>query len=137
MTKKADEFGKTTANFRVDPRDWDTFSTIAHEQHGHGGISIVMSAMISEFNQKYDGKTPKLNKWLDPNFIPKPVALDNIDKIVRPFATTLKDSDLHELRSWFYQAYIVCEALSKMTPQKRLNNHMTYDELFVLVNKSS
>lgn len=135
MSKKGDQYGKTTANFRIDPKEWEAFSNIAFEQYGFGGISIVLSTLVKEFIQKFDGKTAKLDSFLDPNFTPKPSAYDDIEKNVMPYAQNLNDSDLHQFRIWLYQGYNVCMAFSKMPPNQRKNCKMSYDQLFDLVYK--
>jgi len=127
--------GKTLVSFRSSPTDMETFASITHGQYGHGGVSLVLNSLIKEYIQKYDGKIPKLEKWLDPNFTPKPVAYDDIDKIIMPYASNLSDSELHKFRVWSFQTYNICLAFSKIPTQRRKVTKMSYDQLFELANK--
>ena len=120
-------------NFKIESDLYEKVFFIAREKYGHGGVKKLYNVLSHEFVAKYDSGTPKLNKWLDPNFTPKPVIYDNIEKNFLPYAANLDNTQLHELRVWCYQAYNVCMAYSKMGPNQRKNCKMTYDQLFDLV----
>lgn len=132
---KREEKAKILANFRVNEEDWINFGNMSRQMFGHGAISKLLQDYVKTWLQKNDGKTPRMDKFLDPNFVPKPIAYDNIEKNVLPYAANLSDTDLHEFRIWCYQAYNVCMALSKMKPNQRKNCTMSYDQLFDLVYK--
>lgn len=127
--------GKILANFRVDPKDWVNFGNMSRQMFGHGAISRLLQSYVKDWLQKNDGKTPRMDKFLDPNFIPKPIVFDDIDKIVMPFSQNLSDAELHNLRVWSFQVYNICQAYSKMSPLKRKNVRMSYDQLFDIANR--
>lgn len=134
MSKKPDEFGKTTANFRVDPKIWNIFSNIAHEQYGFGGISTILTNLVLEYNNKHEGKSStKLDTFLDPNFVPKPRAMDDLDKVVVPFIKQMSNQELHELRVWAYQIVNFCAAYQRFTPQRRKVTNLSYDQAIELL----
>ena len=135
MSKK-EEKGKILANFRVDPKEWNDFGNLSRQMLGHGGISKLLQAFITETLQKYDGKTAKLDTFLDPNFTPKPIAFDDIEKVVTPFAMQLSDADLHRLRIWAFQTHTICTAYSKLSTQRRKVTKMSYDECLQTIRRS-
>jgi len=135
MSKKEND-GKILANFRVDPNDWVNFRNMSLQMHGHGSISRLLQSYVKEWLQKNDGKTAKMDNYLDPNFTPKPIAFDDLDKIVTPFAMQLSDADLHRLRIWAFQTHTICTAYSKLSAQRRKVTKMTYEECIEVIRRS-
>lgn len=132
---KSDNQPEKLVNFKIDSKLYESVFFIARELYGHGGVKKLYNVLSKEFVAKYDGKTAKLDTFLDSNFIPKPIAFDDIDKIVMPFASNLSDVELHNLRVWSFQVYNICMAYSKMSPLKRKNSKMSYDQLFDIANR--
>lgn len=128
--------GKILATFRTSPKDLQVFSDITHNQFGHGGITIVLNSLIKEYIEKFEGKTTKLDTFLDPNFTPKPIAFDDLDKVVTPFAMQLSDQELHRLRIWAFQTHTICTAYSKLSAQRRKITKMSYDECMKVLRRS-
>jgi hypothetical protein len=127
--------GKTLVSFRSNPKDMETFASITHGQYGHGGVSLVLNALIKEYIQTHDGKYSKLDSFLDPNFTPKPMAFDDLEKVVTPFMMQLSDQELHRLRVWAFQTHTICTAYSKIPVQRRKVTRMTYDECIEIIRK--
>lgn len=128
--------GERLVNFKIDSDLYERIFFLARELYGHGGIKKLYNDLSNNFAEKYDGKTSKLDSFIDPNFTPKPTVFDDTEKVVTPFAMQLSDEDLHKLRMWAFQTHTICTAYSKLTANRRKVTKMNYEECLKVLRKA-
>lgn len=101
-------------------RDRETYKKFKQITLGQGkSVTEVLWAYIEHTVSKYDDGKITLDKFTDPNYVPRPDLYSEFDKMFRHMLTLNKDK-LDEARAWHYKNMLTAEYLQNMSLLERM-----------------
>lgn len=85
---------------------WRKFKAIATEQHLDA--ATLLWKFINSTVEKFDGRVTKIDKFVDPNYVPKPEIFAPVSKASK-YLIPLSNTELEAARVWFNMMMIYSE----------------------------